>query len=117
MDQTAPTTPPPAAPLAGLYVTHERMREGTDSIIWAVTPGRPHAPRPMLMRTAENAPLFDAVAALLPGACAQCAALTRELADSEHGPLCARCSHRQAEHDEHGHGLAASTYGFTSETE
>lgn len=49
--------------------------------------------------------------------CVQCGTRTRELTESVHGPLCAQCAHRQAEHDEPGYGLTPSTYGFLSETE
>jgi DNA-directed RNA polymerase subunit RPC12/RpoP len=49
--------------------------------------------------------------------CAQCGTRTREAYPSEDGTLCAPCAHRQNERDEYGHGLAASTFGFLSETE
>ena len=49
--------------------------------------------------------------------CAQCDTTTRELFPSAHGHLCSRCAFRQAEHDEFGHGLAASSFGFPSGTE
>ncbi len=52
--------------LPGLYVTHDRQREGTDSTIWREVPGKPHLPEELLFRTQANATLFDAVAALLP---------------------------------------------------
>jgi len=32
--------------------------------------------------------------------CAQCGVTTRELSESEHGPLCLRCAFRQAQHDD-----------------
>lgn len=47
--------------------------------------------------------------------CAQCGTTTGEVWPSVHGLLCAPCSHRQAEHDEPGHGLAPGTYGFTED--
>lgn len=50
--------------------------------------------------------------------CSQCGARTRELYENaDHGPLCAICAHRQNEHDQYGHGLAAATYGFLWEDE
>ena len=33
------------------------------------------------------------------------------------GWLCAQCSYRQEEHDQYGHGLSASTFGFLGEDE
>ena len=47
--------------------------------------------------------------------CAQCGTTTGEVWPSVHGLLCAPCSHRQAEHDEPGYGLAPGTYGFTED--
>jgi hypothetical protein len=49
--------------------------------------------------------------------CEQCFTITAELTDTEFGPLCDRCLYRQEEHNEYGHGLSASTFGFLSETE
>lgn len=47
--------------LPGLYVTTD-----PDAVVWAEDPARPAFPRPVLARTAANAVLFDALAALLP---------------------------------------------------
>jgi hypothetical protein len=50
--------------------------------------------------------------------CEQCGCTTSELYPGDnYGLLCARCAFRQAEHDQPGHGLTASTFGFLSETE
>lgn len=46
----------------GLFVT----RDDDGTVIWAENPDRPHLPEALLARTAANARLFDAVAALLP---------------------------------------------------
>lgn len=61
-----------------------------------------------------NSTLLDSAA----GCCSQCDTVTSELMPSEeYGWLCSVCSSRQAEHDEYGHGLSASTFGFLSESE
>jgi len=50
--------------------------------------------------------------------CSQCDTITSELQEAEdYGFLCSRCAFRQEERSGHGYGLAASTFGFLSETE
>lgn len=48
--------------------------------------------------------------------CDQCGTVDN-LTPTEHGDLCPVCLHRQAERDQYGHGLSASTFGFLSEVE
>lgn len=51
-----------------------------------------------------------------PAGCDQCGTVDN-LTPTEHGNLCPVCAHRQAERDQYGHGLTASTFGFLSEVE
>ncbi len=55
-----------------------------------------------------------------PMTCAQCGVTTRELSESEHGPLCLRCAFRQTEHDDardRFDALTPRSLGFLSDDE